>query len=179
MNVTVQEAGRALGIAKGAADRLAACGLLGEVVMRGNRRTVSAATVLGLQNRPDVEAPAPTALVVRVGEPSQVQEDWRKWIGWLDSWPPETQKDAVRGDWVIDPDAVLRAGRLVALVAGFVVAAYAVTGVESQYLDETSNRHRARFIVEDDKDAAGFFLGRRWRLSPGWTVSLIGDHAVR
>lgn len=85
----------------------------------------------------------------------------------------------MRGDRVIDPDVVLRAGRLVVLVAGFVVAAYAVTAVESQYLDETPDRRRARFIVEDDEDAADFFLGRRWRLSPAWTVSLIGNPAVR
>lgn len=176
MNVTVQEAGRALGIAKGAADRLAACGLLGEVSMRGNRRTVPATTVLSLQRRLDVETSAPAALVVRVGEPTPVQEDWRSWIGWLDSWSPAIQRDAVRGDWVIDPDAVLQAGRLVVLVAGFVVAAYAVTEVELQYLDESSNRRRARFIVEDDEDAADFFLNRRWRLSPGWAVSLISCH---
>jgi hypothetical protein len=179
VNVTVQEAGRALGIAKGAADRLAACGLLGEVFMRGNRRTVSAATVLALQNRPDVELPAPSALVVRVGEPTPVQEEWRSWIGWLDSWPRAVQKDAVRGDWVIDADAVVQAGRLVVLVAGFVVAAYAVTGTELQYVDAESNRRRARFIVEDNEDTTAPFVNRRWRLSPGWTVSLTTRKVVR
>lgn len=173
MIVTVQEAGRALGIAKGAAGRLAACGLLGEVSMHGNRRTVSAAAVLDLQNRPDVELPAPPALVVRVSEPTSVQDEWRSWIGWSASWPAGTQQDAVRGDWVIDPDAVIRAGRLVVLVAGFVVAAYVVTGLELQYWDEVANRRRARFIVEDDEDTAAPFTNRRWRLSPGWAVSLI------
>lgn len=173
MIVTVQEAGRALGIAKGAAGRLAACGLLGEVVMRGNRRTVSAAAVLDLQNLAEVELSAPPALVVRVGEPTQVQDGWRSWIGWSTSWPHETQQDAVRGDWVIDPDAVIKAGRLVVLVGGFVVAAYAVTGLELQYWDELANRRRARFFVEDDEGTAASFANRRWRLSPGWTVALI------
>jgi hypothetical protein len=172
--VTVQEAGRALGIAKGAAGRLAACGLLGEVFMRGNRRTVSAAAVIGLQNRHDVELPAPPALVVRVGEPTEVEDDWRSRIGWSTSWPPETQRDAVRGDWVIEPDSVIRAGRLVVLVGGFVAAAYAVTGLELQYWDELANRRRARFLVKDDPDTAAPFSGRRWQLSSGWTVALIG-----
>jgi hypothetical protein len=171
--VTVQEAGRALGIAKGAAGRLAACGLLGEESMRGNRRTVSAAAVLDLQNRPSVELPAPPALVVRVGEPTRVQDEWRSWIGWSASWSPAIQKDAVRGDWVIDPDAVIRTGRLVVLVAGFVVAAYAVTGRELQYWDESAKRRRARFLVGDDEDTATPFTSRRWQLPPGWAVSII------
>lgn len=173
MIVTVQEAGRALGIAKGAAGRLAACGLLGEVSMRGNRRTVSAAAALDLQNRPNVELPAPPALVVRVGEPTQVHDEWRSWIGWSTSWSAATQRDAVRGDWVIDPNAVMRTGRLVVLVAGFVVAAYAVTGLELQYWDELANRRRARFLVEDDEDSATTFTNRRWQLPPGWAVSII------
>jgi hypothetical protein len=177
--VTVQEAGRALGIAKGAAGRLAACGLLGEVTMRGNRRTVSAAAVLDLQNRPSVELPAPPALVVRVGEPTRVQDRWRSWIGWSASWSPAIQKDAVRGDWVIDPDAVMRTGRLVVLVAGFVVAAYAVTGRELQYWDEPTNRHRARFLVGDDEDTATPFTNRRWQLPPGWAVSIIAAQKLR
>jgi hypothetical protein len=171
--VTVQEAGRALGIAKGAAGRLAACGLLGEVSMRGNRRTVSAAAVLDLQYRPGIGSPAPPALVVRAGEPTRVEDGWRSWIGWSASWPGVTQQDAVRGDWVIDPEAVMRAGRLVVLVAGFVVGAYAVTGLDLRYWDEASNRRRARFLVEDDENIAAPFTGRRWRLPPGWAVSII------
>lgn len=173
MIVSVQEAGRALGIANPAAGRLAACGLLGDVSMRGNRRTVSAAAVLELQSRPAVEPSAPSALVARVGEPTRVQDGWRSWIGWSTSWQPEIQRDAVRGDWVIDPGAVTRAGRLVVLVAGFVAAAYAVTGVELQYRDDRSSRRRARFLVEDDKDAACPFTGRRWELPRGWTVAVI------
>lgn len=171
--VTVQEAGRALGIAKSGAGRLAASGLLGDVSMRGNRRTVSAAAVLDLQNRPSVELPAPPALVVRVGEPTRVQDQWRSWIGWSASWSPAIKKDAIRGDWVIDPDAVRRTGRLVVLVAGFVVAAYSVTGLELQYWDESASRRRARFLVEDDKDTAAPFTNRRWQLAPGWAVSII------
>lgn len=174
MIVTVQEAGRALGIAGGAASRVAACGLLGDVSMRGNRHIVSAAAVLDLQNRPSVELPAPPALVVRVGEPTQVQEEWRSWIGWSTSWSTATQMDAVRGDWVIDPYFVMQAGRLVVLVAGFVVAAYAVTGLELQYWDEQASRRRARFFVKEDDDAASPFVNRRWQLPRGWTVSVIG-----
>lgn len=173
MIVTVQEAGRALGIAKGAAARLADCGLLGEVSMRGNRRTVDVSTVLDLQGRPGVELPAPPALVVRVGGPTQVDDGWRSWIGWSASWSPKVQQDAVRGDWVIDPDTVERAGRLVVLVAGFVVASYAVTGVEEQYLDQQAGRRRARFVVEDDEQTARPFANRRWPLPPGWTVAII------
>ena len=179
MIVTVQEAGRALGIANPAAGRLAACGLLGEVSMRGNRRTVSVAAVMKLQGRRSVEPSAPLAFVARVGEPTQVQDGWRSWIGWSTSWRPEIQRDAVRGDWVIDPGAVTRAGRLVVLVAGFVVATYAVTGVELQYRDDLSGRRRARFLVEDDKDAARPFTDRRWELPRGWTVAVIdGARAI-
>jgi hypothetical protein len=171
--VTVQEAGRALGIANPAASRLAACGLLGEVSLRGNRRTVSTAAVVALEGRDVVEPSAPPALVARVGEPTRVHEGWRSWIGWSTSWRAEIQRDAVRGDWVIDPDLVTRAGRLVVLVSGFVVAAYAVTGVEVQYRDERSGRRRARFVVEDDDAAAAPFVGRRWQLPRGWTVAVI------
>lgn len=176
MNVTVQEAGRVLGISKGAASRLAACGLLGEVSMRGNRRTVSAAAVLKLQNRANVELPAPPAFVVRVGEPTEAQDGWRSWIGWSTSWATATKQNAVRGDWVIDPFFVLRSGRLVVLVSGFVVAAYAVTGLERQIWDEEANRRRARFLVKHDKDIASPFINRRWPLPPGWTVSVIDTH---
>ena len=172
----MQEAGRALGISKGAAGRLAACGLLGEVSMRGNRRTVSAAAVLKLQNRPNVELPAPPAFVVRVGEPTETQDGWRSWIGWSTSWSAATKRDAVRGDWIIDPFFVLRAGRLVVLVSGFVVAAYAVTGLECQDWDVEANRRRARFLVKPDKDVASPFINRRWSLPPGWAVSVIGAH---
>ncbi|TVZ06315.1 hypothetical protein EAS64_02475 [Trebonia kvetii] len=129
--------------------------------------------MLELQSRPAVELPAPPALVARVGEPTPVQDEWRSWIGWSTSWQPQTQQDAVRGDWVIDPDTVKRAGRLVVLVAGFVAAAYAVTDVDLQYWDELANRRRARFLVEDDEDAAGPFTGRRWQLPPGWAVAVI------
>lgn len=174
MIITVQEAGRTLGIAKGAAGRLAACGLMGEVSMRGNRRAVSATAVFDLQNRPNVDQTAPPALVVRVGEPTKVQNDWRSWIGWSASWPTGTQQDAIRGDWVIDPDSVLRAGRLVVLVGGFVAATYAVTGLDQQYRDEEANRHRARFLVDDDEDTAAPFTNRRWQLPPGWTVAIVG-----
>lgn len=173
MNVSVQEAGRALGIANPAASRLAACGLLGEVSMRGNRRTVAAAAVLELQRRPSVEPSAPPALVARVGEPTEVRDGWRSWTGWSASWQPETQRDAVRGDWVIDPGTVTQAGRLVVLVAGFVVAAYAVTGVEVQYRDDLSGRRRTRFFIKDDKDAEEPFTGRRWQLPRGWTVAVV------
>ena len=111
--------------------------------------------------------------MVRVGEPTQVHDEWRSWIGWSTSWSAATQRDAVRGDWVIDPNAVMRSGRLVVLVAGFVVAAYAVTGLELQYWDELANRRRARFLVEDDEDSATTFTNRRWQLPPGWAVSII------
>jgi hypothetical protein len=141
--------------------------------MHGNRRTVPATAVLKLQNRPNVELPAPPAFVVRVAEPTETQDGWRSWIGWSASWSNTVKQDAVRGDWVIDPFFVLRAGRLVALVSGFVVAAYAVTGLERQDWDEEANRRRARFLVKHDKDIASPFANRRWPLPPGWTVSVI------
>ena len=119
------------------------------------------APCLTCRNRPNVDAPAPPAFVARVGEPAQVQDEWRSWIGWSTSWPAAIQQDAVRGDWVIDPDAVVRTRRLVVLVAGFVAAAYRVSGLELQYWDKLSNRRRARFLVEDDEDAASPFAGRR------------------
>ena len=80
--------------------------------------------------------------------------------------------------WRLDNRPLLRlaAGRLVVLVSGFVVAAYAVTGLECQDWDVEANRRRARFLVKPDKDVASPFINRRWSLPPGWAVSVIGAH---
>ena len=171
MKVTLGEAGRHLGSAV-AADHLATCGLLGEITLRGNRRYVEPAIAQDLRDRPEIDSAAPPAFVVRMARPHPSAQPWREHQGWHQVWPEQIKRDAIRGDWVIDPAAVVEVGRLVALVAGYVVAAYAVDDVEAYYLDTSTGRRRARFTLREDPQAATSYLGHHWTLRRGWTAAI-------
>ena len=172
--ISVEEAARILDVSKGSATKLLSTGLLGGAPAPGGRRMASADTVRELQQRPEVAPGAPAAFVVRLGEPKYTSDGWRQGAGWATAWSPSAQADGVRGDWIIEPGPVLEAGVLVAVVGNFVVAAYAVTGLETQYLDEVSGRRRSRFLIAGDDDVTAPFLGHRWTLRPGWTTAVIG-----
>jgi excisionase family DNA binding protein len=172
--VTVQEAANALGISKGSALRLLAAGILPAVPPRGNRRMVAVDAVRELQQRPDVAPDAPMAFVVRIGGPLDTEDTWRDKAGWSADWTWEAQTAGVRGDWVIDPAPVLQAGVLVVVIGNFVAAAYAVTGLEGQFLDEGNGRRRSRFIVAADEKRATPFVGHRWALGGGWAAAVVG-----
>lgn len=174
IEISVLEAARILSVSKGSATKLLSTGLLGGAPARGNRRMASGDAVRELQQRPEVAAGAPSAFVVRIGEPKYTSEGWRDGAGWAVAWSPTAQANGVRGDWIIEPGPVLEAGVLVAVVGNFVATAYAVTGLETQYFDEISGRHRSRFLVADDEDLTAPFVGHRWTLGPGWTTAMIG-----
>ena len=175
--ISVAEAARVLDVSKGSATKLLSTGLLGGAPAPGGRRIASADAVRELQQRPEVAADAPAAFVVRIGEPKYTSEGWRQGAGWATAWSPTAQANGVRGDWVVEPEPVLAAGVLVAVVGGFVVAAYAVTGLETKYPDAVSGRRRCRFTVADDDEVTAPFLGHRWTLRPGWTTAVIGAGA--
>ncbi len=174
IEISVLEAARILDVSKGSATKLLSTGLLGGTPAPGSRRMASVDAVRELQQRPEVATGAPPAFVVRIGEPKYTSEEWRAGAGWAVAWSPTAQANGVRGDWIIEPGPVLEAGVLVAVVGNFVAAAYAVTGVETQYVDEISGRHRSRFLVADDEDLTAPFVGHRWTLGPGWTTAVLG-----
>ena len=171
--ISVVEAARLLDVSKGSATKLLSTGLLGGAPARGSRRMASVDAVRELQQRPEVAPGAPPAFVVRIGEPKYTSEAWRDGAGWAVAWSPTAQANGVRGDWIVEPEAVLEAGVLVAVVGNFVAAAYAVTGLETQYPDALSGRQRSRFLVADDEELTAPFVGHRWTLGPGWTTAVM------
>ncbi len=75
------------------------------------------------------------------------------------------------------PWLLIRAVIGAAALSGFYLALWLVfpdqLGPDLRYWDEASSRRRARFLVADEEDVAAPFTGRRWRLPPGWAVSVI------
>jgi hypothetical protein len=63
---------------------------------------------------------------------------------------------------------------LVAVVGSFVAEAYAITGLDTQFLDETSGRRRSRFLVAPDEEVTAPFTGRRWTIGAAWTTAVVG-----
>lgn len=176
IGITVMEAARILFVSRTSALKMHASGLLGDLPARGNRRMASVEAVRQLRQREEVDATAPAAFVVRIDAPSPA-EGWRRWAGWHASWDWESRAAGVRGDWVIDPVAPLAAGVLVAVVGSFVAEAYAITGLDTQFLDETSGRRRSRFLVAPDEEVTAPFMRRRWTIGAGWTTAVVGGQS--
>ena len=172
--IGADRAARRLGVSRGSAVKLMDCGLLGPVVQRGNRTTVSSAAVDALAALPLVASHPPTT-VIRMGVPVTEDQGWRDRYGYHETWSAQQKRDAIRGNWICDPFAVTDSGLLVAVVVLWVVAVYEVTGVDRREWDPEAGRHRYRFSVRRPaRDVASSFVGRRFEaLDSGWVLKAV------
>jgi len=168
--VAIHRAGTLLGVASSSVQRLVDCGLLGRPQRTQSSMFVEASLVEALAERTYVEPPHPSALVLRLGRPSPVDDptldDWpgheRRRTGWDEDDPDrQSRRDAWRGWWRIAKPSELVGELAVATVSGFVVDVALVIGVTV----------RDGQTVLSLADVAGVgadrFSGRRLRLSQG------------
>ncbi len=136
--LSAEEVARALGVGRPAAVKLMLTGLAGPVTRRGamsGAAAVDAEAVASLAVRPELPVPPEPALIVSLGPPTEVDEAWRRFIGWLE--PDATMDD---GRVWCDSDRLRAAAawwrvpglppdQLIAVVAGFVVGGWTIVGV--------------------------------------------------
>lgn len=159
-----------LGVSLGVAQRLRACGLLGD----GPK--VDAAAAESLASWPPMDwSTTPTVnrvLLVALGVPHELTAEereadgnWRRYTGYHVSWSADRVRDAARGWW----RASLPLAQLLVATApgGFVVGAWPIVGIDGR-----SPGSYVRFAVSDDT-ACGVLTRTRVPALPGPTHRII------
>lgn len=110
----------------------------------------------------------PRSLIVRVGAPREVDEEWRSHIGWDSLWDDETKSNAVRGDWKIKSKSIKLPVGLIVLCGIQVVSVY--RAVSAEQIED-----RLRFIVEPPtKTLSKAYEGKLIRLPAGPVIMRVG-----